>query len=252
MIPSQLARPYTRFVKIEKNSKRPVEQNWQSTANYAHDDPALQEWMKRGGNVGFLTSSRGIIAIDCDTLEAEKRILELLPPSFTIKSATKGLSHVYLDTDEPFNAKIKDEQGNTLVDVQGPGKQILIPPSRINDQPYTISRKIEIMHVSSHELKSLLNKAFGKQIQKNKKNEPRPLIYESRLIRRVKEKIKISDLLIPLGIDVHKPRTQCPFHPSQSGACLAIDHEKQIWHCFNCQRGGDVITLYKYIRGELK
>jgi DNA primase len=36
---------------------------------------------------------------------------------------------------------------------------------------------------------------------------------------------------------------RCPFHESKSGRSLSIDPKNNLWWCFGCRRGGDVITL---------
>lgn len=36
----------------------------------------------------------------------------------------------------------------------------------------------------------------------------------------------------------------CPFHDDRSPS-LSVDSEKQLWHCFGCGKGGDVIDFIK-------
>lgn len=39
----------------------------------------------------------------------------------------------------------------------------------------------------------------------------------------------------------------CPFHSEETPSFIA-DEEKQLYHCFGCGAGGDVITFKKEIR----
>lgn len=40
-----------------------------------------------------------------------------------------------------------------------------------------------------------------------------------------------------------------PMHTSASGTCVSIDAQKDTWHCFSCNRGGDVVSAVMSLRG---
>ncbi len=40
-----------------------------------------------------------------------------------------------------------------------------------------------------------------------------------------------------------------PVHVSASGSCVNIDAEKEIWHCFSCNQGGDAVSAVMSLRG---
>jgi hypothetical protein len=40
----------------------------------------------------------------------------------------------------------------------------------------------------------------------------------------------------------------CPLH-RDSNPSLSVDHERGLWHCFGCGKGGDVISLYMELHG---
>ncbi|MCR4305859.1 MAG: DNA primase [Candidatus Daviesbacteria bacterium] len=61
----------------------------------------------------------------------------------------------------------------------------------------------------------------------------------------IKEKINIVDLLseyLPLKKSGVNFKTNCPFHDEKT-ASFVVSPERQIWHCFGCQKGGDSFTF---------
>lgn len=63
------------------------------------------------------------------------------------------------------------------------------------------------------------------------------------LIREVKERIDIVKVAEYYGLKLNRAyKCVCPFHKEKT-ASLSISPSKQIWKCFGCGKGGDVISL---------
>ncbi len=64
-------------------------------------------------------------------------------------------------------------------------------------------------------------------------------------VQKVKAKIDVVELIesyIPLKKAGRNFKSQCPFH-SEKSASFVVSPERQIWHCFGCQKGGDIFTF---------
>lgn len=64
-------------------------------------------------------------------------------------------------------------------------------------------------------------------------------------VAQVREKIDIVQLIseyIPLKKTGRNFKAPCPFHTEKTPS-FVVSPERQIWHCFGCQKGGDVFTF---------
>lgn len=96
-IPKQLQNEKFRFVLIAKNSKRPIEDEWPTKANYKFNDPKLIKHLKDGNNYGVLCGPGNLFVIDIDVKNAKPKDFESFKnlETFMVLTGGGGL-HIYL------------------------------------------------------------------------------------------------------------------------------------------------------------
>ena len=70
-------------------------------------------------------------------------------------------------------------------------------------------------------------------------------------VEEIKEKLDIAEIIanyIPLNQAGTNLKARCPFH-NEKTASFMVSREKQIYHCFGCDQGGDVISFVQEYEG---
>lgn len=82
------------------------------------------------------------------------------------------------------------------------------------------------------------------QLERYKKaQKTRPGAINDELLQKVRA-IPISEIIGTLA-----NRIKCPIHGGDNPTSLQIDHNKNLWHCYSCQKGGDGITYLMELNG---
>ena len=248
MIPPQLQNPAFRFIRVAAKSKRPIDQDWQETANYQFDSPSLLQHLQDGGNYGIICGPGEVRVLDCDELSRleELGVLAKFPQTFAVQSRAGRVHRYYLIPELKkkivlFDPILKDENGQPLHlgEIQGPGTQIVAPGSihSVTGEPYKVIDDSPIAALSLEEVKAaiegLKTSRVTEQIPHRTETSPK----EDDQFRN----IRIDDIAYPKGetrrIGDEIQGTH-PTHGSTTGKNFRIDLKKNTWYCDRCHSGG--------------
>ena len=248
MIPPQLQNPAFRFIRVAAKSKRPIDQDWQETANYQFDSSDLLQHLQDGGNYGIICGPGEVRVLDCDELARleELGVLAKFPQTFAVQSRAGRVHRYYLIPELKkkivlFDPILKDENGQPLHlgEIQGPGTQIVAPGSihSVTGEPYKVIDDSPIAALSLEEVKAaiegLKTSRVTEQILHRTETSPK----EDDQFRN----IRIDDIAYPKGetrrIGDEIQGTH-PTHGSTTGKNFRIDLKKNTWYCDRCHSGG--------------
>lgn len=248
MIPPQLQNPAFRFIRVAAKSKRPIDQDWQETANYQFDSSDLLQHLQDGGNYGIICGPGEVRVLDCDELSRleELGVLAKFPQTFAVQSRAGRVHRYYLIPELKkkivlFDPILKDENGQPLHlgEIQGPGTQIVAPGSihSVTGEPYKVIDDSPIAALSLEEVKAaiegLKTSRVTEQILHRTETSPK----EDDQFRN----IRIDDIAYPKGetrrIGDEIQGTH-PTHGSTTGKNFRIDLKKNTWYCDRCHSGG--------------
>jgi len=135
-IPEQLRE--ANIIPIRKGEKTPIVR-WKNYQYTPYPREAAAGW---GGNFAVVCGSisNHLVVVDFDSPELYKRFFSDID-TFTVRTPSGGY-HLYF-YDPSLDRKIP-QYSDFPIDVQGEGSYVLIPPSQINDVPYTVVRDTEI------------------------------------------------------------------------------------------------------------
>jgi len=241
MIPDVLKNVEFGFCLVRNKCKKPLEEDWPNKP-YKYDSPKLQEWISQGNNYGIIGGYGSLIVLDYDNKEVMEKILPLLPKTFTVKTGSGGLHQYYL-TDNPMSMKLLDKDKNTLIDIQGMNpdtqkrKQALCPGStHPNGNKYEVYDNSPIAKICIKNLQIILDSYL------DEKYKFKPQYPEDEILKRIRERITVLDLMRHYGYDLTRNPTMCKLgHDSKGKSCF---HESNnLWYCHHCNEGGDIFSF---------
>ncbi len=247
-IPKQLQKSEFNFVLLRKSEKIPFQNGWQKK-NIKFNDSELIKHLNGSGNYGVMGGGeRNLIIVDFDNEELQHEIIKKLPETFTVVTGS-GLYHKYFYSDNSNSFKIYSENLDTLLDVQGKGKQVVAPNSiHPNGNSYKIIQDKPIAFIPYSELKAIIipyDKKPKKQEQQKQKYESNPE-FENNFIETVKERVSMDNVLSVVGVDTSTTPTNCPFHDSKGGKCFGFNQDT--WHCFHCEESGNIFSMIMKVK----
>lgn len=235
MIPEQLKRGDFRFILIKPQSKNPIEKDWTKSNNYSFDDFVLEKHIHYHKNYGIVTGFGNLIVIDFDDQDFQDKFYDKLPSTFTVKSGS-GKYHLYYITDNPTSMKLLDE-GKTLCDIQGKGRCIIAPNSiHPNGNTYLVVNDVPINDIKLNYIKNL----FKDYLQKDEKLKLPKITKEESddVIKQIKSKITLPEVLSSYGVDVTRNPTTCIWHEFKTGNNFSFNNE--VYYCHHCLEGGNM------------
>jgi hypothetical protein len=132
--------------------------NWQSRFNSGvPSDEVLAEWAAGDTGIGILTGppSHGAVGVDIDTDDPAivAAIVGVLPETFTGKRGTKGETLFYYGPAIAVSKRWRID-GKTIVELLGPGRQTVLPPTLHEDTglPYEWTRLFALKDVAPADL----------------------------------------------------------------------------------------------------
>ena len=248
MIPPQLQNPAFRFIRVAAKSKRPIDQDWQETANYQFDSPSLLQHLQDGGNYGIICGPGEVRVLDCDELARleELGVLAKFPQTFAVQSRAGRVHRYYLIPELKkkivlFDPILKDENGQPLHlgEIQGPGTQIVAPGSihSVTGEPYKVIDDSPIAALSLEEVKAAIEGLKTSRVTEQ-------ILHRTEISQKEDDQfrnIRIDDIAYPKGetrrIGDEIQGTH-PVHGSTTGKNFRIDLKKNTWYCDRCHSGG--------------
>jgi hypothetical protein len=240
MIPKQLLQKGFRFIKVNED-KSPLEKEWTTKNNYTHDSGELQAFIDKYKRYGVVTGYNGLVVIDFDSEAVQEDVLQKLPKTFSVKTAGKGLLHLYYIVKNPKSFKILNLNKDTLADIQGEGKQVIGPNTQMNNREYQVVNNVPIAKTTMSVIENRLKHWI--ELSKVRENIGPDPDKECQLI---KERILLPELLSNHGVDISRNPTSCPFHSSKGGRCFSFNDN--VWHCFHCEESGNIFHFLMKIR----
>ena len=164
-------------LRIKKNSKAPLV----SGAFNGEDENIVRDWIKEGGNWGFLTGSlNGAIVIDIDNhngVDGAKNLDNFceaygieLPDTKTVITPSGGM-HLYFKLHESYNDTqfIQNHKEVEGVDFQATGRYVLGWGSQIDGVKYQVISDVEMATLPTKWLEMFTDKTIQKKNKKRKR-----------------------------------------------------------------------------------
>ena len=225
--------PRFRVIKLLSRRKEPFEKGWTVDHHYPYDSPAVNDWVKNGGNYGLFCPHGDCCFIDADTKDIQEALDSKLPTFYYSTGREGHKQYVYMISDPPIKniplkdgAYIKGQNGYAV----GPGS------THPNGTVYgMVSSNFPIRITTKTELLEILKPFMIRD--KEKKETQTSTIRKDVAWLSLAELIDLSQFRHS-GTQYQGPH---PIHGSETGLNLSVDLDKNVWHCFRHDSGGSVL-----------
>ncbi len=234
-----------RFVLLKPRSKEAFEKNWQTTANYAFDDPELLGHLENGGNYGVIAGEH--VIVESDTPELETIVERELPPTFTQRSPGHHSKHFFFNGASrtiPLFDRSRPRGKDNVGHVKS-GPSYVVGPGCIhpNGGRYEIVDDRPVASVTDDQVRQVLTQFIARRALAAEKSEARK--------HHASESFSILDLVHGLGLKERTGQLQGPHpvHGSETGMNFSVNPSENVWHCFRCNTGGGPWHLLAVLQG---
>jgi len=167
-IPKQLQNEKFRFILIAKNSKRPIENEWTTKANYKFNDPKLIKHLEDGNNYGVLCGPGNLFVIDIDVKNAKPNDFDSFKnlETFMVLTGGGGL-HIYLlCSDEIINY---ENESLSIGELKLKGVQVVGPNSTYTNglTKYSVIKDNEIVTIAHDKFDKFYEEIISPYKKKN-------------------------------------------------------------------------------------
>lgn len=254
MIPEQI-KHLCRFIRLKKRDKKPVDDGWQKTANYAADDPVIVSWIESGGNYGVMPGS-DVYILDGDAYQrlSELGALDIFKDTFTVLTGSEEGDHYhYYFECSGFDPKkipfFDNESGAHLGELYPAGcPAYVVGPGSVHPsgRTYTVENDAPLKVLTEEQIDdSLFSKVRsnrGKASPEKKPKDDWNKISTSRSTITDICRFRIEDIAYPTGEVVQtgdEIQGSHPVHESTTGSNYSINPRLNIWRCWRDDTGGD-------------
>lgn len=237
-LPKQLQKKEFRFIQIQSGTKRPLNANWQMSENYKFTEDEFKHYLQKADAYGVVCGFGNLAVVDADKDDVAKEVMFNLPKTFTVKTGGGGYHFFFKVPDLDKKIVLQDNNGVHYGEVQFTGSQVLGATSKHpNGNHYEILHDEEIQEIDKKTLVSVLSKFM--KFKKTNQCESNLDLDIMRVAKHISGLDNVSNGL----------QGSHPIHGSDGGMNFRIDPDKNVWHCFRHQTGGDAISLIGVLEG---
>ncbi len=244
-IPKELQKEDFRFVILQPQSKKPFEKNWTKENFYKYDDEKLLSYLKMDYNYGVMGGFGKLIILDVDELSIIEELEKIIPETFTVETGS-GKRHYYFLSEQ--EEKVIFTKGDTHYgELQAKGAQC-VGPSSIHPatrKPYEVLKNGPIASLEDKDLMRLIE-LYKDNDEEMKVEAPNWNLYSQVNFHNSMQVTSLVNMN-KMKKTGHEYVGEHPIHGSTTGMNFWISPQKNLWHCFRCNSGGDALALASII-----
>ncbi|MCX6803690.1 MAG: bifunctional DNA primase/polymerase [Candidatus Diapherotrites archaeon] len=233
------------FIRVEENSKKPVEKEWQKGGTtQKYNSTILNDHITKGGNIGLLLRN-GIIDFEIEGTkkangnkpEEFERLISLakeLPKTLSFKTPSGGERRIYNCPELQ-----KTIQAEPYLEIRGVNGVQSVIYGKTPEGDYSVKDDLPVSTITLEELMSTFSEFLDKEKEKT------TVINSNKISLSINKVANLSNLKWK-GKEYQGSH---PVHGSTTGNNFTINPTKDTWYCFRHHCGGDALSLLAIQRG---